>query len=154
MDALRLLMRQHDRVEGLLVDLTQVSAGGGPGLEVALREFARELRRHFELEEVHFYAEVSDRLILVEASRFLDEHRRLLELLDNLEREPGQPSFAERLEQLHDLLVRHVSDEEIDLFPEVKRRFDVDELDALGDRLERALAGPVALPEETLGPGL
>jgi len=30
---------------------------------------------------------------------------------------------------------------EIELFPEVKRRFSVDELDAIGERIERALEG-------------
>jgi hemerythrin superfamily protein len=152
MNALRLLMQQHDRVEGLLVDLTQASRKGGEARAGALAEFSRELRRHLIAEDAFFYAALQGRLILIGPERFQDEHRRLLELVDQLEAEAGAAGFEDRLEAIHDLLVQHVSDEEIELFPEVKRRLSVDELDALGERLERELHGEPPVLEERLAP--
>jgi hemerythrin-like domain-containing protein len=154
MNALRVLMQQHDRVEGLLVDLTQASRQKGSPVEPALTEFARELRRHLHLEDTFFYSVIHGRLILITPERFLDEHRRLLELLSQLEQESATLPFGDRLEALHDLLVQHVSDEEIELFPEVKRRLSLDELDQIGERIEREVEGEPAPPleEEPLSP--
>ncbi len=148
MNVLRLLMQQHDRIEGLLVDLTQASRQGGGERERALAEFGREMRRHFALEEALFYSALRGRLILVEAGRFLDEHRRLEALAADLESQVGGPQFEDTLESVHGLLVQHVSDEEIELFPEVKRRLSLDELDTMGEHFERALEGEPLPPVE------
>ena len=152
MNVLRLLMLQHDRVEGLLVDLAQ--SGAGEARELALETMARGLERHFELEESRFYSAIAPRLVLVTAERFLGEHAQIRELLRGLSAEPHGPMFAEQLEALHDAVVQHVGDEEIDLFPEVKRRFGVDELDAIGEEIERLVEGEVPPPagDEPLSP--
>jgi hypothetical protein len=150
MNALRLLMHQHDRIEALVVDLVQ--AGSGEPRERALEAMARELERHFDLEEEHFYSVVGPRLILVSADRFIHEHARIRALIAELRAGPPNPGFAGRLETLHGALVQHVGDEEIELFPEVKRRFGVDELDAIGDALERSLEGEPSAPAGELSP--
>lgn len=150
MNALRLLMLQHDRIEGLVVDLVQSSAG--EPRERALAVMARELERHFDLEEAHFYSVIGPRLILVSADRFLGEHARIRALIAELMAgAPGQ-GFAGRLETLHGALVQHVGDEEIELFPEVKRRFGVDELDEIGRAIERSLEGEPSAPRGELSP--
>lgn len=146
MNALRVLMGQHDRMEALLADLRQAAGRGDEVRREALQGLAREVRRHFEIEERLFYPAIGPRLILVDAARFLEEHRQVGELVDRLEAAAGgagsDPEKA--CELLHDALVAHVGDEEIELFPEVKRRFDIDELDALGEQIERAMAGEPA----------
>jgi len=153
MNALRLLMIQHDRVEGLVVELAQATER--ESREQALEALARQVERHFDLEEAHFYSVIAPRLVLVSADRFLREHTRIRGLVRELRGEPPGLRFAELLETLHDELVQHVGDEEIDLFPEVKRRFSVDELDAIGSAIERSLEGeppPAVAEEEPLSP--
>ncbi|MGC4117190.1 MAG: hemerythrin domain-containing protein [Myxococcales bacterium] len=150
MNALRLLQNQHDRLEGLLVDLREAAAKGDGPRRAALAGFLKEARAHFDAEELQFYPAVKPRLILVEAAPFLDEHSPLRAKLDRLEAtgETGGAAFDEAWEAIHEALVQHVSDEEIEMFTEVRRRFDVDELDALGDRIEQALPpeGPSPAP--------
>ncbi len=155
MNALRLLQSQHDRLEGLLVDLREAAEKGDAARRSALAEFLREARVHFRAEESEFYPVIAPRLILVEAAPLLAEHASLMARLDRLEAtgEAGGPDFDRAWEVLHDALVQHVGDEEIELFTEVRRRFDVDELDALGERIERWLPeeGPAtraAVPTE------
>ncbi len=150
MNALRFLMLQHDRIEALVVDLVQ--SGAGEPRERALEAMGRGLERHFDLEEEYFYSVVSPRLILVSADRFLREHARIRELIAELRAGPPSPGFSARLETLHGALVQHVGDEEIELFPEVKRRFGVDELDAIGQAIERSLEGEPAAPRGELSP--
>jgi hypothetical protein len=149
MNALRLLQTQHDRLEGLLVDLREATAKGDAARRAALGAFMREARAHFQAEESQFYPAVTPRLILVEAAPLLSEHEPLRLRLDRLEAtgEAGGPEFDQAWEALHDALVQHVSDEEIELFTEVRRRFDVDELDALGEQIERSLPREEPRPE-------
>jgi len=111
----------------------------------AQQEFARVLLQHLRAEEELFYSAVDGRLILVKAQRFLDEHERLRELLQAFVAEQDMAAAVRRYEELHDAVVQHVSDEEIELFPEVKRRFDMEELEQLGEKLE--LAEPPEAPE-------
>lgn len=150
MNALRVLMAHHDRIEALLVDLRQAAAQGSDARNAALQSLTRLLRRHLEIEESIFYPAVSPRLILVGAARFLHEHGGLRELLERLEAStaPGGPDFERAYEALHEVLVAHVGDEEVELFPEVKRRFSVDELDDLGLQIERADQGEAEPPPE------
>ncbi|MBI5545572.1 MAG: hemerythrin domain-containing protein [Deltaproteobacteria bacterium] len=140
MNALRVLMAQHDRVEGLLVDLQQSGERGDDARLAALRAFARALRRHLEAEERFFYPAIAPKLILVEAASFLEEHAEVRAKLERLEGvgPQGSEEFTRAWEALHGALVRHVGDEEIELFPEVKRRFAVDDLDALGEQISQA----------------
>jgi len=145
MNALRLLMSDHDKVEGTLVDLGQAMERGEAARSEAQQEFARVLLQHLRAEEELFYSAVDGRLILVKAQRFLDEHERLRELLQAFVAEQDMAAAVRRYEELHDAVVQHVSDEEIELFPEVKRRFDMEELEQLGEKLE--LAEPPEAPE-------
>jgi hemerythrin-like domain-containing protein len=144
MNALRFVMSGHDRIEGLLVDLSQASPTARESIYGALM---RAIEAHFDVEEQIFYPEVSPRLILVKADPFLAEHKEIRETAARLQGALSAPDFAHQLQELHDVLVRHISDEEIELLAEVKRRFDVDELDDLGARMEAASRPVTALEE-------
>ena len=156
MNALRLLTAQHDRLEELSAQLGEAAAKGEEGRRSALSGFLREARQHFDVEEACFYPAVSSKLILVEAAPLLEEHQALRAALDRLEErgQVGGPELEQARKSLHEKLVQHVSEEEIELFPEVRRRFDVDALDALGERMERFLeAEPAAVaPEAATAP--
>lgn len=136
MNALRVLMSHHDRIEGLLVDLSQAVE---LAREALFRDLTRSLERHLEVEETVVFPTVAPRLILVKAAPFADEHKDIREALAQMGGTLSGPDFLRKLEELHDVVVRHISDEEIELFAEVKRRFDVDELDELGERIEQAM---------------
>jgi hemerythrin-like domain-containing protein len=148
MNALRMLMSQHDEVEGLLVDLSQAPERER---EPLLRAFARALRRHLAVEESVFFPTVAPRLILVKAAPFEADHQEIREALAQAETALGTQEFVARLDTLHEVVVRHISDEEIELFAEVKRRFMLDDLDELGTRLEAAGLGLTAAGEGAAG---
>jgi hemerythrin superfamily protein len=145
-------MHQHDRVEGLVTDLSQAGERSPEARQELLRELGRELRSHLELEERYFYPLIAPRLILASADTFLEEHRRLRELFETLETEGPGPELPKRIQAVRDMVLRHLGDEEVELFQEVKRRFSVDELDELGERLEHtpqaeAFSGAPLSPE-------
>lgn len=144
MNALRVLMSHHDRIEGLLVDLSQAPA---PAREALFRDLTRSLELHLEVEETVFFPIVAPRLILVKAAPFAEEHKDIREALAQMAGALSGPDFLRELEDLHDVVVRHISDEEIELFAEVKRRFDVDELDELGERIDQAMQAGGQLEE-------
>jgi hemerythrin-like domain-containing protein len=153
MNALRALMQHHDRVEGVLVDMTQRAEQDPQARQREISEYASLLRRHMDVEEAQFYQLIAERLILVSAAPFIEQHRQIRAALHELEADVETPEFPDRLERLHELVVQHVSDEEIELFPEVKRRFSVDELDDMGERIERSMEEEEQVSPPTVGSG-
>lgn len=132
MNAVREAMRQHDAIEA---ELTAVVEERRSEVRArALRRLEARIAEHFAAEERELFDAVAPRLILVGCEAFREEHRRLIETIRALAARPRAPSDGE-LRALREAFVRHASDEEIELLPEVRRRFDSDELEAIGDRM-------------------
>lgn len=147
MNIFRALMAQHDRVEGLSADLCKACEYQDHSAKKILNELSNELRRHFELEEQVFYATVAPSLILVNAGGFLAEHRSLLDMLQKIESvstAESTDSFLQEVKALESALVQHAGDEEIELFPEVKRRFDRHTLEGMGEMFQQVAIGGVS----------
>ncbi len=144
MNIFRALMAQHDRIEGPSADLCKACEHQEHSAKKILDELSGELRRHFELEEQLFYATVAPSLILVNASRFLAEHQNLLGMLQKIESESTTDSWFQEVKAFENDLVRHAGDEEIELFPEVKRRFDRGTLEGMGEMFQRIAIGEIS----------
>ena len=135
-------MQQHDQIEALL---KRLAAPADSQREEALRELGALLRQHLRIEEELFYPAIEERgtRTLVDAS--YGEHRIALERLEALELASSDSPFEERARELQDAVVQHASDEEIDLFPEVKTLFDREELEAMATRMQSLMQeGPTA----------
>jgi hemerythrin superfamily protein len=111
---------------------------------------------HAKIEELHFYPaikEVDDDLV----QESLQEHLQVKRLIaDLLEMDPADEQFAAKVTVLKEEVEHHVGEEEDDLFPEVKKAFSEDMLEALAQQmiatrveLEAEGAPREAVPAET-----
>lgn len=143
MDAVQLLIDQHQktdtaftRYEGLDKDATQER------IDLA-REIIEDLTRHAGIEEVAFYPTVQDALpdAADEIEEDLEEHQKAKELLARLDgAEPTGDDYDATMRELIEAVRHHVEEEENDLFPRVRQALTADELESLGDTLEKLLS--------------
>lgn len=135
MDAIELLKADHDKVEDLFkqVEATE-DENKKHGLFVQIKN---ELLTHTHIEETIFYPaimvneEIKD--IVLEG---LEEHKQakiLLREIPNLS--DGSEKFDPKLKVLMEDIEHHVKEEEEEMFPLVKKAFDKEKLEALGNQL-------------------
>jgi hemerythrin superfamily protein len=131
MDAIEMLEEQHRDVEDLFDELQSAEASDKQDL---FDELADSLAVHVLIEEMHFYPAVRARRtedILLES---LEEHiliKRTLAALLHLD--PRDDNFQARLAELKAQVEQHVTEEEDDLFPKVRRVLDRKQLQALAE---------------------
>jgi len=135
LDALELLMDQHEEVEGLIEQLEDTDDSGEKA--ELFRELADKLAAHSAIEEKIFYpAVMGDRTReqLVEAT---EEHLSVKRLLaDMMTLDVADEHFDAKLTVLKEQIRHHAHDEEEDhLFPIVRKQFSRDELAAIGNEL-------------------
>lgn len=144
MNGVDLLIEQHHQIESRMKRLLGIEAASDRARLFA--EVADLLTVHIASEEQVFYPAVKAARtedILLEA---LEEHLSLKRLLaDLLTLDAADKRFEAKFEVLKEQTEHHHHEEEDDLFPKVRRMFEVRRLDALGDdmcavqrRLQRA----------------
>jgi hemerythrin superfamily protein len=131
MDAIEMLEEQHQDIEDLFDELESAAASDKQDL---FDELADQLTVHALIEELHFYPAVKARRtedILLES---LEEHLAIKRLLaDLLQLDPSNELFAAKLEVLKEQVEHHVTEEEDELFPKVRKVLDRRELVALAE---------------------
>lgn len=145
MDAIDLLTRDHERLDGLL-DRFAVQADREERTE-ALRSVVRELSIHLAIEDRILYRAVRDAFPDGEelADDLLERHKDLEQALAAYqELEPSEEDG--RVRKLREGARRHISDEEREVFPKVREHVPQDRLEKLGDELERARADAATRP--------
>jgi len=154
MDALDLLEQQHRDVCALLSRLAEAPLGAGS--DDALLAALRAVEAHIRVEEAYVYIAcgsrigASGRLLLLPAR---EEHERIVSAARvALSMPRSGPRLSARIAALRDRFERHVDFEEDIVFPKLKRSLCDEELDVLGDELERAYARLVAAPHFALDP--
>jgi hemerythrin superfamily protein len=134
-DALELLMEQHEEVETLI---DEIEDADDPDEKLRLFEqLADKLAAHATIEEKLFYPAMMDestRELLVEST---EEHLSVKRLLaDMMELDAEDEHFDAKLTVLRDQIVHHAHEEEEgELFPLVRKLCDQDELAALGNEM-------------------
>lgn len=129
MKATDLLKQQHRTVEALF---EKIEAGEPE----ALKDLASALAAHMTIEHEFFYPESReiDEDAILEA---FEEHAIAETALKRaLATDPDDESFDARIKVLKELIQHHVEEEEEELFPQVERELESDELDALGEKME------------------
>jgi hemerythrin superfamily protein len=135
MNAITLLDRQHDEVAALFkkVEATHETAKR----EALFIRIADALAAHATIEETIFYPAVRAKRtedILLES---LEEHLGIKRLItDLLQLDASDERYPAKLKVLREQVEHHVGEERTDLFPKVKRLFDGDQLEALGQQME------------------
>jgi hemerythrin superfamily protein len=139
-DAVELLTADHREVEQLF--RVYESSGNDPDLatDTAAR-IVRELSMHAVVEEMVFYPAFRKMVPDGEemAEHGLDEHQELKELLASVDGRPGDdPQVRETMGKVKATVTDHVSDEEGEMFPALKKHVHEDKLMQMGEAMAKA----------------
>jgi len=129
MKATDLLKQQHRNVEALFAKIEA-------GEPEALKDLASALAAHMAIEHEFFYPESRD----IDEDAILEayEEHSIAEtaLKRALATDPDDESFDARVKVLKELIEHHVEEEEGELFPQVEKELESDELEKLGEEME------------------
>jgi hemerythrin superfamily protein len=149
MDAIALLQRDHKEVEQLFKQFEKLTDRAQKSKQKIVQKVIRELAIHSAIEEMLFYPAVRTAALkatqrtLKEAAdsilESLEEHHIVKWTLSELEKmKPEDERFDAKVEVLMESVRHHVEEEQEELFPKVRRLFDADFLEELGERMEKA----------------
>jgi hemerythrin-like domain-containing protein len=132
MKATALLEKQHRHVEAIFKKLESGHSDPQPLLE----DLANSLAAHMAIEQEIFYPAIRE--IDEDMVRESFEEHALAEIALKrlLATDHEDPSFQARVTATMELIKHHVSEEEEELFPEVEKELDDDELAELGKRMK------------------
>ena len=137
MNAIDVLENDHREMEQLLGRLANATGDERASL---FGEMSDRLTAHITVEEQHFYPAVKagrTEDILLES---LEEHLSLKRVLaDLLGLAPSDARFEPKLHVLKEQVEHHHKEEEEHLFPKVRKLFDAETLESMGDEIERRI---------------
>jgi iron-sulfur cluster repair protein YtfE (RIC family) len=140
MDALTLLVADHNRVRGLFARFTAADEADDTATMATLMEkIHTELKVHTDIEEVVFYPwarQLSDDIAEV-VDEGVQEHHVAKTLLAEIgDLTPGADDWVAKAKVLIENVEHHATEEEDELFPQIRSASDTDALDELAAELE------------------
>ena len=135
-DPVAILKRDHREVAQMLKILDASKPGARRRQTVEKLTAALEL--HMEIEERVIYPVVQRVVGKEEAEEAGVEHGLAREGLSDLQRLVDEPGFGAAVAMLTAGIRHHVKEEEQEVFPELKRKIDREELRKLGDEVAAA----------------
>ncbi len=139
-NAIDLLKQDHEKVRGMLDELTDTTTRAKKTREALLKEIAEELRIHTQLEEEIFYPAFREAGKKKEQAMYYEakeEHQAVEnQVLPDLEgTSVDTEAFTGRAKVLKELIDHHAQEEEDDMFPRARELFSKEELEELGARM-------------------
>ena len=142
-DAIELLKRDHREVEELF---TQICGDEGSAAQrrKLFEQIKAALTLHASVEEKIFYPAVLEatRKKSDERQEIFEAYEEHANVKDTLKRiaalTPGDETFIAKVQVLKELVLHHVKEEEGTMFPQVRSLLDEQELEEIGERMERA----------------
>jgi len=92
----------------------------------------QHLRLHFREEEKIFFAPIKDRLV----QRAINEHKYIKQQVEDLANYSGN-NERKSLAKIADMVYEHVRYEERDLFPHLERKLSKEQLENIGEQIEK-----------------
>ena len=140
MNAIDLLKADHEKVKGILSQLSESTDRAVKKRTELLEKLELEVRIHTQLEEEILYPAYKAAGGKAEAEMYYEakeEHRTVdsLVLPDLKGTDPTSPEFAGRVKVIKELLEHHIEEEETDMFPHAKKILGKAKLDELGDQM-------------------
>jgi len=136
-DALTLLKKEHDEVKKMLKDLDATTDRAIKPRQDLFGRLKHSLTVHEQMEEAVLYpalkehAETKD--IVLEA---YEEHDVVETILGELERTPFDDGiWRAKLTVMRENLLHHIEEEEDEMFGQVRKLFDEETLESLGDQM-------------------
>ena len=137
MDAISLLEADHRTVKKLLADGEETTSRAEKTRAELYTTLRREMETHERIEEQIFYpalkAHPRARDIVLEG---FEEHHVVDEVMGELgQTDVTDETWAAKFKVMKENIEHHIKEEEGEMFPEARRAFDADELEALGARM-------------------
>lgn len=142
MDAIQLLISDHNEVRGLFEQFRQAhEAEDMDRMKELQKEIFSELETHTRIEEDIFYPAVreTDEEELAETvDEGVQEHHVVKILMREIEEVSGDDTFQAKMKVLIENVEHHAGEEETEMFPELRQKMDQARLEELGAELEAA----------------
>lgn len=140
MNAIDLLKADHEKVKGILSQLSESTDRAVKKRTELLEKLELEVSIHTQLEEEILYPAYKAAGGKAEAEMYYEakeEHRTVdsLVLPDLKGTDPTSPEFAGRVKVVKELLEHHIEEEETDMFPHAKKILGKAKLDEFGDQM-------------------
>ena len=135
-DPVAILKRDHREVAQMLKTLD--ASKPGARRRQTVDKLTQALELHMEIEERDIYPVVQRVVGKEEAEEAGIEHRLAREGLSEVRRLVDEPGFGAAVAMLTAGIRHHVKEEETEVFPELKKKIDREELSELGDRVAAA----------------
>jgi hemerythrin-like domain-containing protein len=136
MNAIELLKQQHEEVNSLFAQIDE--ADDDDEKLGFFQELADNLAAHITIEERLFYPAAYTKRSQDMLEEAVEEHLAIKRLLaDLLEMTPDDEQFDAKIKVLKEQVEHHVEEEEVELFPGVKKELSVAELKELGGKMEQ-----------------
>lgn len=150
MDAIALLVADHNRVRGLFTRFKEAKENDQEDLMASLgAEVFDELLVHTSIEEERFYPWAADLSedIKETIDEGIQEHHVVKVLMDEIAAlTPDQPEWVAKMTVLIENVEHHAEEEETELFPSIRGASTAEEREAMGASLEdqkQQLGAPV-----------
>jgi hypothetical protein len=138
MNAIELLETQHRDVDDLFA---RIERAGAKRRGTLFDDLADLLAIHASIEELHFYPAVKAAKTEDILEHSTEEHLVIKRKLSICMALPAASErFLEMLTELKEEVQHHVKEERDDLFPKVKKIFDKDQLEAIGQEMTSTMA--------------
>jgi len=140
MNAIDMLIEDHERVKDLLTRLTESTERAVKTRTELLQKLEMEVTIHTELEEQILYPaykEAGGKEELKMYHEAKEEHRAVdsLVLPDLKATDPSTVQFSGRVKVCKELLEHHIEEEESEMFPQARKLFDEARLEEMGEQM-------------------
>ncbi|WP_085708309.1 MULTISPECIES: hemerythrin domain-containing protein [unclassified Pseudomonas] len=141
MNAIDLLKADHEKVKGILSQLSESTDRALKKRVDLLDKLEMEITIHTQLEEQILYPAFKEAGGKEQDEMYYEakeEHRTVdsLVLPDLKSTDPSTPEFAGRVKVVKELLEHHIEEEETEMFPMAKKLLGKAKLDELGQQME------------------
>ena len=141
MDAITLLKNDHRAVEDVFLKFEKAGNNAHKTKQKLVERMVRELSMHAAVEEMTFYPFVKgvNEELTSDVLESLEEHHVVKWLLSELDgMSPNAERFDAKVTVLMENVRHHVEEEENEMFPLVRKALSREQLNELGDLIERA----------------
>lgn len=140
MNAIDLLIEDHERVKDILTRLTESTERAVKTRTDLLQKLEMEVTIHTQLEEQILYPaykEAGGKEELKMYHEAKEEHRAVdsLVLPDLKVTDPASVEFSGRAKVCKELLEHHIEEEESEMFPQARELFDEARLEEMGEQM-------------------
>lgn len=156
MDALSLLIADHNRVRGLFTRFKAAESSNDLQAPLLAAMIFEELEVHTRIEEEIFYPAVTklNEEIHELVTEGVEEHHVVDTLMAEIKAlSPSEEQWAAKVKVLIENIEHHAGEEEEDMFPMVRKAMDADALTQLAQQMEArkaTLGAPTAADKEHL----